>query len=68
MENNNATNQENGNDANRLLAEVVQPLIKCTRCRHKHTEKDRIKVKRKKSIWFDMVCPKCNGKAFTDCR
>lgn len=68
MENNTSINHENGNDANRLLAAVVEPLIKCTRCRHKHTEKDRIKVKRKKSMWFDMVCPKCNGRAFTYCR
>ncbi len=68
MENNTSINHENGNDANRLLAAVVEPLIKCTRCRHKHTLNDRVKVRRAKSAWFDMVCPKCNGKSYTDLR
>lgn len=43
---------------------------KCTRCRHEHTEADRVQKLRPDAgdiPWFDMVCPRCGGKSFYDC-
>jgi predicted nucleic acid-binding Zn-ribbon protein len=41
------------------------PQIKCTRCRHVHTEADR-KMKRrgKNSVLWDTTCPQCGGKQY----
>lgn len=42
--------------------------IKCTRCRHKHTEADLIE-RRSTSVagLIDMVCPRCGCKSYYDC-
>lgn len=35
--------------------------VKCTRCRHVHYEKDRVKGKPDKYGLTPIVCPKCSG-------
>ena len=46
--------------------------VKCTRCRHMHTEADRITRPRPRRSTSaiqvsDMVCPRCGGHSYYDC-
>lgn len=47
-------------------------IIKCTRCRHMHTEAERISLPRPRRStseiqMSDTVCPRCGGKSYYDC-
>jgi len=41
-------------------------IVKCTRCRNKHKKSERILKRDYKNSWNDVVCPKCEGKVYTE--
>jgi hypothetical protein len=44
---------------------MANEIVRCTRCKHIHSTKDREFIKGKGG-WFHSSCPKCNGHITTD--
>lgn len=55
-----------------MTRQDIPVKLKCTRCRHVHTEADRISLPRPRRStseiqMSDMVCPRCGCKNYYDC-